>query len=60
MNPEQLEEIKNVVEAVKAACRETEELISDYDKCESEVARKYLAAAIKKHAAALRGGQPAA
>jgi hypothetical protein len=53
MNQEQLESLKTSVAATKEACIETEKLISDYMKCESDIAKKYLGAAIKKTAAAI-------
>lgn len=33
-------------------------MTSDYDKCESEISRKYLSAAIKKHAASIMQSWP--
>lgn len=53
MNPEQIEELRKAIVAVTDACKEAECLISDYMKCESEVSKKYLGAAIKKHASAI-------
>lgn len=59
MNPEQIEELRKAIIAVTDACKEAECLISDYMKCESDVSKKYLAAAIKKHAAAITSNMPA-
>ena len=53
MTPEQIEELRKVIIAVIDACKEAECLISDYMKCESEVSKKYLGAAIKKHASGI-------
>ncbi len=56
MTQEQMiEEIKKSIETIKSSCNEVEALISDYSKCESEVARKYLSAAIKKHGSMIPG-----
>lgn len=59
MTPEQIEELKKAVEATKAACDEASALISDYEKCESDISRKYLSAAIKKHASSITSNMPA-
>lgn len=56
MNPEQIEEMRRAVASVKETCSEVELLISDYLKCESEMSRKYLGAAIKKHASGIAAG----
>lgn len=53
MTPEQIENLRKAIIAVTDACAETEQLISDYMKCESEISKKYLAAAVKKHASAI-------
>lgn len=59
MTPEQIEELRKAVAAAADACRETECLISDYMKCESDVSRKYLSAAIRKHASIITSSVPA-
>lgn len=58
MTPEQIEELKKALAQTKAACEEAETMTSDYDKCESEISRKYLSAAIKKHAASIMQSWP--
>lgn len=35
---------------MREAITESEELIEDYSQCRSDISRKYLAAAVKKHA----------
>jgi Xaa-Pro aminopeptidase len=53
MTPEQIENLKKAIIATSDACAEAEQLISDYMKCESDISKKYLAAAIKKHASTI-------
>lgn len=51
MNKEQIEELTKILNLMKEAVLESEAMIVDYTQCQSEVSKKYLAAAIKKHAA---------
>ena len=53
MTPEQIENLRKAVIATADACTEAEQLISDYLKCESDISRKYLGAAMKKHASTI-------
>ena len=55
MTQEQIEELRKSIETIKGSCNETEALIADYSKCESEVAKKYLSVAIKKHGSMIPG-----
>ena len=50
MNKEQIEELSKVLAAMREAISESEAMIEDYSQCRSEVSKKYLAAAVKKHA----------
>ena len=53
MTQEQIDALKGALRQVSDACAEAEKMVSDYSKCESDVSRKYLGAAIKKHASAI-------
>ena len=50
MNKEQIEELAKSLAAMREAILETEAMIEDYSQCHSEISKKYLAAAVKKHA----------
>lgn len=49
MNKEQIEELSKIFSTMKNAISESEAMIEDYMQCKSEVSKKYLAVAIKKH-----------
>ena len=53
MSPEQIEALKKMLEETKVAIAEVESMVNDYSKCESEISKKYLSAAIKKQAGAI-------
>jgi len=59
MNKEQIEELAKALAAMRDSISEIESIIEDYGQCRSEVSRKYLAAAIKKHSSALMTSIPA-
>lgn len=50
MTKEQIEELAKALAAMREAIAESEALIEDYSQCRSDISRKYLAAAVKKHA----------
>jgi len=50
MTKEQIEELAKALAAMREAISESEALIEDYLRCCSDISRKYLAAAVKKHA----------
>lgn len=50
MNKEQIEELAKILAAMREIISETDAMIEDYSQCRSDISRKYLAAAIKKHA----------
>ena len=50
MTKEQIEELARALAAMRDAISESEALIEDYSQCRSDISRKYLAAAVKKHA----------
>ena len=49
MNKEQIEELGKILVTMKNTISESEAMIEDYMQCKSEVSKKYLAVAIKKH-----------
>jgi hypothetical protein len=53
MNKEQIEELSKAFILMKNAILESEAMIEDYMQCKSEVSKKYLAAAIKKHSSSI-------
>lgn len=48
-----IEKLEKALAAMTDACKDVESLISDYKKCESGIARQYLAAAVRKHASTI-------
>lgn len=50
MTPEQIEELKKMLDETKNAIAEVEAIISDADKCSTEISKKYLYAAAVKQA----------
>lgn len=50
MTKEQIEELAKALAAMREAITESEALIDDYLQCRSDISRKYLVAAVKKHA----------
>ena len=59
MTPEQIERLQTAIADIINSCKETEAMISDYSKCESEISKKYLGAAIKKQASSITSHMPA-
>lgn len=59
MNKEQIEELARALAAMREAISESEQLIDDWSKCGSEISRKYLGAAVKKHASRITSLMPA-
>ena len=53
MTPEQINTLSKMLADTKTAINETEEMLADFNACTSEISKKYLAAAIKKHAASI-------
>ena len=53
MTPEQINTLSKMLAKMKIAVTETEEMLADFNACTSEISKKYLSAAIKKHAASI-------
>lgn len=53
MSKEQIEELAKALAAMSKAIAETETMIADYNGCQSDISKKYLAAAIKKQASGI-------
>jgi len=50
MNDEQIREVTNRLNELKLEIAEVEAMINDLNSCSSEISKKYLQAAIMKHA----------
>lgn len=53
MTPEQVEELKSMLNGMKTAIADVESILDDASKCSSETSKKYLYAAAQKQASTI-------